>query len=133
MSRCKNAKNASACQSGGSFVSNLADLAVPFGIILAQKGLSYLTSGSKPSKPTRRGSRGARTRAAKQTKKAQAGGANNNKSCELCKQAKNLKTGGNNTNTTNGAASKQLQSDIQKEFNMLAKQLRAILDNTKNI
>lgn len=102
-------------QEGGSFIGNVADLAVPFGLVLAQRGLSYMMSKKDPvkSKPAKKTA----SKAAAPKKKTQKGGA---ETCLLCNSAAQhaTHTGGRNAR----------QQAIGTEYMRLARELQSLLE-----
>ena len=105
-------------QKGGAFIdaSDLADLAVPFGILLAQRGLSSYLKGRKEPKK-------------------QKGGSNNSKasvsataSCALCNRMNGGAGCGAPLPPPRGGSNSQ--AIVQKELHRLSVELRNLLDNS---
>jgi hypothetical protein len=102
-------------QLGGALINDIADLAVPFGLILAQRGLSYVLQKQKESKPVKASVRGKKT--------SQTGGVC--ESCLLC-NSKNSSLKGQGGGVKNDLS----RSTIQDEYRHLADELRGLLVNS---
>jgi hypothetical protein len=94
---------------GGSYITNVADLAIPFGLILAQRAMSLVMEKNTKKKGVK-----AKTTAQKDKKNKQKKGGSS-EACLLC-------------NTTHQAGGTN-QQVIEREYQRLASELRSLLDN----
>lgn len=103
-------------QSGGTIINNIAELAIPFGLVIAERSLNQLFK-KKPAPPARRGPKPNPIKSPKQ----RGGDSDHSASCVLCKHSPQPATqqlGGKD----------QRNMVIQRELAGLANQLKRMLD-----